>query len=128
MEPSPPSTLKVPVPIELPKPEERVFENKAIEKPIRKLTSVDIKFGDLTEKNVEQFRILNYMNLPVVYSDDFYSRLTSYTRYSKLAYLKDILVGAISCKEDKNEQDGSRVVYIMTITVLKPYRRYGIGS
>ena len=88
---------------------------------------MDIKFGDLTEKNVEQFRILNYVNLPVVYSEDFYRRLTSYTRYSKLAYLKDVLVGAISCKEDTLE-DGSKAVYIMTITVLKPYRRYGIGS
>lgn len=47
-------------------------------------------------------------------------------RYSKLAYLKDVLVGAISCKEDTLEDE--KVVYIMTITVLKPYRRYGIGS
>jgi ribosomal protein S18 acetylase RimI-like enzyme len=67
------------------------------------------------------------VNLPVVYSEDFYRRLTSYTRYSKLAYLKDVLVGAISCKEDTQE-DGSKAVYIMTITVLKPYRRFGIGS
>jgi hypothetical protein len=62
-----------------------------------------------------------------VYSEDFYRRLINYTRYSKLAYLKDVLVGAISCKEDTLE-DGSKAVYIMTITVLKPYRRYGIGS
>jgi ribosomal protein S18 acetylase RimI-like enzyme len=64
--------------------------------------------------------------LPVVYSEDFYLRLTNYTRYSKLAYLKDVLVGAISCKEEQREE--GPVVYIMTITVLKPYRRYGIGS
>jgi len=91
------------------------------------MKEVEIKFGDLSEKNLEQFRILNYVNLPVVYSDDFYRRLTSFTRYSKLAYLKDVLVGAISCKED-TQDDGSKAVYIMTITVLKPYRRYGIGS
>jgi hypothetical protein len=90
------------------------------------LKKLDIKFGDLTDKNVEQFRILNYLNLPVIYSEDFYRRLTSYVRYSKLAYLKDVLVGAISCKEDNFE--GESVVYIMTITILKPYRRYGIGS
>ena len=48
-------------------------------------------------------------------------------RYSKLAYLKDVLVGAISCKEDI-EKSGEHVCYIMTITVLKPYQRYGVGS
>lgn len=48
-------------------------------------------------------------------------------RYSKFAYVKDVLVGAISCKEDILE-DGSKQCYIMTITVLKPYRRYGIAS
>jgi ribosomal protein S18 acetylase RimI-like enzyme len=119
-------TLKIPVEIELPKMEERKFFNEVDEKPIRKLKELDVKFGNLTDKNVEQFRILNYMNLPVVYSDDFYSRLTTYMRYSKLAYLKDVLIGAISCKEDKYE--GEKAVYIMTITILKPYRRYGIGS
>lgn len=96
------------------------------DKPVRKLQTVDIKFGELTDKNVEQFRILNYLTLPVVYSEDFYNRLTNYSRYSKLGYLKDVLVGAISCKEEQHE--GGPQVYIMTITVLKPYRRYGIGS
>jgi ribosomal protein S18 acetylase RimI-like enzyme len=119
--------LKVPVALELPKPEERVFDNKILEKKERKITKLDVKFGELNDKNVEQFRILNYVNLPVIYSEDFYRRLTSFTRYSKLAYLKDILVGAISCKEDTQE-DGSKAVYIMTITVLKPYRRFGIAS
>jgi len=66
------------------------------------------------------------MNLPVIYSEDFYRRLINNLRYSKLAYLKDVLVGAISCKED--EYEGEKSVYIMTITVLKPYRRYGIAS
>ena len=70
--------------------------------------------------------MLNYLTLPVVYSEDFYLRLTSYQRYSKLAYLKDVLVGAISCKIDLEE--GQEVVYVMTITVLKPYRRLGVGS
>ena len=111
------TTLKIPVDLELPKPEERVFNNEVQPKPEHRAAKIDIKFGELTEKNLEQFRVLNYVNLPVVYSEDFYNRLTSLMRYSKLAYLKDILVGAISCKEDKQE-DGTVAVYIMTITVL----------
>ena len=73
------------------------------------------------------------MTLPIIYSEDFYNRLTNYSRYSSLAYYKDVLVGAISCKfeDHKDAEDkptGKRVVYIMSITVLKPYRRYNIGS
>ena len=75
------------------------------------------------------------MTLPVVYSEDFYDRLTNYSRYSSLAYYKDVLIGAISCRyEDENTEEEAgkkvkgRVVYIMTITVLKAYRRYGVGS
>ena len=48
-------------------------------------------------------------------------------RYSQLAYVKDVLVGAISCKEDVDKA-GERVCYIMTISVLEPYRRYGVGT
>ena len=49
-------------------------------------------------------------------------------RYSKFAYVKDVLVGAITCKEDIDKETGEHVCYIMTITVLEPYRRYGVGS
>ena len=72
---------------------------------------------------------MNYLTLPVVYSEDFYVRLTNYQRYSILGYFKDVLVGAISCRyEDDQDMPGMTVVYIMTITVLHAYRRYGIGS
>lgn len=68
------------------------------------------------------------MTLPVVYSEQFYTYLTSLKRYSKMCYVKDVLVGAISCKEDVDPDTKQPVCYIMTITVLKPYQRYGIGS
>ena len=71
--------------------------------------------------------MLNYLALPVIYSENFYDMLKSMQRYSKYAFVKDVLVGAISCKEDIMA-DGSRVCYIMTITVLEPYKRYGIAS
>ena len=88
-----------------------------------------VSFGELTDKNFECMRVLNYATLPVIYSETFYKHLMSPTlpRYSKYCYLKDVLVGSISCKIDELE-DGSKACYIMTISVLKPYRRYGIGS
>lgn len=96
-------------------------------KPQRRIATLDVKFGDLTAKNFEQLRILNYLTLPVIYSENFYDQLKSMARYSKFAYVKDVLVGAISCKEDILS-DGTKQCYIMTITVLKPYRRYGIAT
>ena len=46
--------LKIPVPIELPKAEEREFNNSKTDKPAnRKLKELDLKFGELTEKNLE---------------------------------------------------------------------------
>ena len=87
---------------------------------------MEVKYGQLTHHNVEQMRVINYLTLPVVYSEDFYERLISLQRYSKMAYYKDVLVGAISCKEDVLPEGNA--VYIMTINVLKPYRRYGIAS
>jgi hypothetical protein len=80
------------------------------------------------------------LTLPVVYSSDFYLRLISYKRYSILGYYKDVLVGAVSCRyedevteveegsKEEPKKTGNKVVYIMTITVLKPYRRYQIGT
>ena len=60
---------------------------------------------------------MNYLTLPVIYSENFYDQLKSMQRYSKFAYIKDVLVGAISCKEDILA-DGSKQCYIMTVTVL----------
>lgn len=123
----PVSKNKIPLPGELPEPDKRVFDNSSCEKPQRKVATLDVKFGDLNVKNFEQLRILNYLTLPVIYSEHFYDQLKSMVRYSKFAYVKDVLVGAISCKEDIKE-DGTKECYIMTVTVLKPYRRYGIAS
>ena len=123
----PVSQNKIPLPGELPAPDKRVFDNGSQEKPERRVATLDVKFGNLTPKNFEQLRILNYLTLPVIYSENFYDLLKSMQRYSKFAYVKDVLVGAISCKEDIVE-GGVKQCYIMTITVLKPYRRYGIAS
>ena len=97
-----------------------------------KRKELKVDFRQLTEHNVGQLKMLLDKTLPVTYQNDFYNRLVSYQRYSKLAYFKDILIGAITCKEDqlpvgdiKEPQSGA---YIMTITVFERYRRYGIAS
>lgn len=88
-----------------------------------------IKFGTVTEKNVEQLRKLNLAVFPVRYNDQFYSDLAASTTqaYTHLAYFNDILVGAICCRIEPQEHPAFKL-YIMTIGVLAPYRRLGIGQ
>lgn len=88
-----------------------------------------IKFGTVTEKNVEQMRKLNMAVFPVRYNDKFYTDIASspVQDYTHLAYMSDILVGAICGRVEP--QDGSAFkIYIMTIGVLAPYRKLGIGA
>ena len=124
---------KIPIADQLPPHDDRLFFLKNTVKPKRKIKELKVDFGKLTKQNVEQFRVLNYMTLPIVYSEDFYNRLTNESRYSSLAYYKDLLVGAVSCRYEDHKDEagnltGNKVVYIMSITVLCPYRRYNIGS
>ena len=45
------SNLKIPLPLDLPKPDEREFVNSIQAKPVH--AAVDVKFGELNSKNFE---------------------------------------------------------------------------
>lgn len=91
-----------------------------------------ISFGDASPKNVEQLRKLNLAVFPVRYNDKFYEDLANNRQgqlpYTHLAYFADIMVGAICCRVEPQEGSDKFKVYIMTIGVLAPYRRLGIGA
>jgi len=94
-----------------------------------------IDFGDLTEKNLGQLKVLNAAIFPVKYNDKFYTDLLLPGRedLTKLAYYSDMLVGAVCCRlEAKGEAAGAGApgtrLYIMTLGVLAPYRHLGIGA
>ena len=88
-----------------------------------------ISFGELSTKNVEQLRKLNLAVFPVRYNEKFYTDLASnpVQLYTHLGFFSDVLVGAI-CSRVEQQDDGKFKVYIMTIGVLAPYRRLGIGA
>lgn len=86
-----------------------------------------VKFGAISEKTLEQFRKINESTLEVKYSENFYqSFLAKWTKYSWFAYVSDITVGALSAREE--ERNGEPGVYVMTCSVLKPYRRNKVAT
>ena len=104
----------------------------------------------LTDKNVEQLRILNRVVFPVTYTEKFYDSLlakgnSDWTQLGKprpthpitfsgsrqnethcgAAFHNDVMVGAICTRKDLED---ANKVYIMTVGVLAPYRDNLIGE
>merc|ERR1712083_957873 len=49
--------------------------------------------------------------------------------YSRLGYVADVLVCSVCCRiEDRAPEKGGKQLYIMTLSVLKPYRRHSLSS
>ena len=97
--------------------------------PCSRSAQKHISFGEVNPKNIEQLRKLNLAVFPVRYNDKFYNDLANnpVQSFTHLAYFSDILVGAI-CSRIEQQEGASFKIYIMTIGVLAPYRRLGIGA
>ncbi|EGF78648.1 hypothetical protein BATDEDRAFT_6608, partial [Batrachochytrium dendrobatidis JAM81] len=83
----------------------------------------------IDENTIADLRILNLSVLPVTYNDQFYKDViqTHSVEMSCLAYLNGQAVGGITCRKEACSDSLFRV-YIMTLSVLAPYRRLKIGS
>ncbi|KAK5664922.1 hypothetical protein QVD99_008460 [Batrachochytrium dendrobatidis] len=86
-------------------------------------------FRSIDENTIADLRILNLSVLPVTYNDQFYKDViqTHSVEMSCLAYLNGQAVGGITCRKEACSDSLFRV-YIMTLSVLAPYRRLKIGS
>ncbi|XP_067939364.1 N-alpha-acetyltransferase 50-like [Watersipora subatra] len=85
-----------------------------------------MELGEVTPHNIKQLKRLNQVVFPVSYNDKFYKDVLDLGPFAKLAYFQDIVVGGVCCRIDNT--DGKRCLYIMTLGVLAPYRRYGLGA
>jgi len=93
-----------------------------------KIKKGETTFGELTDKNIKQLKILNSVCLPVSYHEKFYTALLLKTELTKFAFFNDIFVGAVCSRIEKDKDSGEIKLYIMTLAVLAPYRRLGIGT
>ena len=90
--------------------------------------SAGLTFGPITDKNIGQFTKINQATLEVSYRDLFYNNVVSlWNKYSWFAYINsDVAVGALSAREEPRNDE--KTIYIMTCSVLSPYRRQKIGT
>ncbi|EER10662.1 conserved hypothetical protein [Perkinsus marinus ATCC 50983] len=101
----------------------------ALDKPPFRLILVD-----LTDKNIAQVKLLNELTFPVRYGEHFYEGLLKFKDnggFVKLAYMCDVLVGAIGCRvmlvDPKDPSQGMKM-YIMTLSVLPMFRRCRVAT
>jgi len=101
-----------------------------VEYKVTKIKSRDFDFnfryGEVIDKNIEQLLTINKSILPVQYSEAFYKGVLERGRkFAYFAYFNDVVVGAVSCRME-NVKDEIKL-YVLTLGVLEPYRRLGIG-
>ena len=85
-----------------------------------------LTFGPVTEKNLGQFKKINEATLAVGYSEKFYQAITNqWQEFTFLGYLSDVSIGSISARRELRNEEWC--VYVMTCSVLTPYRLLKVG-
>ena len=84
---------------------------------------------ELTSHNIEVLKKLVRLCFPITYNNEFYEKChLHYTELSRYVTVKDIPVGAIVCRLEKEEDSDVLYVHIMILLVFEKYRRGGLAQ
>lgn len=104
--------------------------------------------GDVTPNNLGQVKVLHKTLFPVHYGENFYTELLEVGEFAKLGtqylmtnticiynlinpilvYYNDVCVGTVCCRKEVDDSNPEQFkIYMMTLGVLEPYRKLGLG-